>query len=44
MHLGYLTAQELLASGSRMKSDYGRYIVEIANEALASMPLLRAAA
>ena len=44
MHLGYLTAEELLASGSRMKSDYGRYIVEIATEALASMPLLRAAA
>ncbi|MFM7033582.1 MAG: glucose-1-phosphate thymidylyltransferase RfbA [Planctomycetia bacterium] len=31
--LGYLTPEELIASGSRMKSDYGRYVVEIAEEA-----------
>jgi glucose-1-phosphate thymidylyltransferase len=29
-HLGYLSAEELGAAGSRMKSDYGRYLVDIA--------------
>ena len=34
LHLGYVAPEELLAIGGRMKSDYGRYIVEIATEAL----------
>ena len=29
-HLGYLSAEDLVAAGSRMKSDYGRYLVDIA--------------
>ena len=36
LHLGYVTAEELATAGSRMKSDYGRYVVEIANESLAT--------
>ena len=36
LHMGYLSAEELIETGSRMKSDYGRYIVEIAREALAT--------
>ena len=36
LHMGYLSAEELIETGSRMKSDYGRYIVEIAREALAA--------
>jgi glucose-1-phosphate thymidylyltransferase len=31
--LGYLTPEQLLEAGAGMKSDYGRYIVEMANEA-----------
>jgi glucose-1-phosphate thymidylyltransferase len=34
LHMGYLSPDELVEVGSRMKSDYGRYIVEIAREAL----------
>jgi glucose-1-phosphate thymidylyltransferase len=33
-HFGYVTAADLAASGSRMKSDYGRYLVQIAEEAM----------
>lgn len=29
-HFGYLSAEDLVAAGSRMKSDYGRYLVEVA--------------
>jgi len=36
LHMGYLSAEDLVETGSRMKSDYGRYIVEIAREALAA--------
>lgn len=36
LHMGYLSPEELVETGSRMKSDYGRYIVEIAREALAT--------
>ncbi|MFM8498190.1 MAG: glucose-1-phosphate thymidylyltransferase RfbA [Planctomycetia bacterium] len=36
LHMGYLSAEDLVETGSRMKSDYGRYIVEIAREALAT--------
>ena len=36
LHMGYLSAEELIETGSRMKSDYGRYIVEIARETLAT--------
>ena len=32
--LGYLTADELAAAGSRMKSDYGKYLVEMAAETI----------
>ena len=38
LHMGYLSPEELVETGSRMKSDYGRYIVEIAREALAAHP------
>jgi glucose-1-phosphate thymidylyltransferase len=38
LHMGYLSPEELVETGSRMKSDYGRYIVEIAREALAALP------
>ena len=31
-HFGYLTADDLAAAGTRMKSDYGRYLVQIASE------------
>lgn len=34
LHMGLLSAEDLLTAGERMKSDYGRYIVEIAREAL----------
>ena len=33
LSLGYLTPEQLLETGAGMKSDYGRYIVEMANEA-----------
>ena len=33
MTLGYLTADEVCEAGLQMKSDYGKYLVEIANEA-----------
>ncbi len=33
LSLGYLTPEQLLEAGAGMKSDYGRYIVEMANEA-----------
>ena len=33
MSLGYLTADDVCEAGLRMKSDYGKYLVEIANEA-----------
>jgi glucose-1-phosphate thymidylyltransferase len=36
MHFGYLSPQDLVAAGSRIKSDYGKYLVEIATEAAAS--------
>ena len=36
LHMGYLSPEHLVEAGSRMKSDYGRYIVEIAREALAT--------
>ena len=32
MSLGYLTADDVYEAGLRMKSDYGKYLVEIANE------------
>jgi len=32
LSLGYLTTAEVTAAGERMKSDYGKYLVEIANE------------
>ena len=38
LHMGYLSPEKLVETGSRMKSDYGRYIVEIAREALAAHP------
>jgi glucose-1-phosphate thymidylyltransferase len=38
LHMGYLSPEELVETGSRMKSDYGRYIVEIARETLAAHP------
>ena len=38
LHMGYLSPEELVETGSRMKSDYGRYIVEIAREALTAHP------
>jgi glucose-1-phosphate thymidylyltransferase len=41
MHFGYLSPQDLIAAGSRIKSDYGKYLVEIATEA-AEMPHARA--
>jgi hypothetical protein len=33
LSLGYLTPSEVTEAGSRMKSDYGKYLVEIAVEA-----------
>jgi glucose-1-phosphate thymidylyltransferase len=36
MHFGYLSPQDLIAAGSRIKSDYGKYLVEIATEAAAA--------
>ncbi|MBL6910858.1 MAG: glucose-1-phosphate thymidylyltransferase RfbA [Pirellulales bacterium] len=33
MSLGYLTADDVCEAGNQMKSDYGKYLVEIANEA-----------
>jgi glucose-1-phosphate thymidylyltransferase len=33
LSLGYLTPEQLLETGAAMKSDYGRYIVEMATEA-----------
>jgi glucose-1-phosphate thymidylyltransferase len=33
LSLGYLTASEIAEAGARMKSDYGKYLVEIAAEA-----------
>jgi glucose-1-phosphate thymidylyltransferase len=32
LHLGYVTAAELIATSGTMKSDYGRYVFEIATE------------
>ena len=34
-HLGYLTADELTSAGMRMKSDYGKYLIQIATEVAA---------
>ena len=33
MSLGYLTADDVCEAGNQMKSDYGKYLVEIASEA-----------
>jgi len=35
MHMGYLSPTELAERALRMKSDYGRYLADIATEALA---------
>jgi glucose-1-phosphate thymidylyltransferase len=29
-HFGYLSAEDLVVAGSRMKSDYGRYLIDVA--------------
>lgn len=41
-HLGYMTADELAVSGARMKNDYGRYLIQVATEAIAGEQLTNA--